>query len=458
MEWGVEQGVWCPGWTIKEQSSGDRCAIATEEIEEGAVLCRVPRMSAWVVTEDEPPRVPASFLYPGYWLSDDVKSEKGWFLKLAAKLLYEKHLGVGSKWFPYIQMLPTHIDTLVHWSDRELLELQSPRLMEEVQQSRAWLEEAHAEFCSFLALSAPVPFEEFRWALDCVRSRTFKHKAQWAMLPLADMFNHHSAARESKFEYNELLDAFDLCAAAPVQAGGEVGISYGALTNNKLLAFYAFCEDDNPWDTLSVPEESVLAFFEADARAAERAPSSSTQEQQEAAQGQAGGGGADLWARRVAVVEALRRFKYLPPAPARYHVLAGGEVQPELELLLQAVRLPAHRLLLAAPRTLALQLGERAPPPSDPFAFPPPPSPAALQAAVSAAMADLSRALAAEAGSSLAQDHALLAQLRSSAQQRAGGGGGTEEEEGAGERRGAARLELAVRFRVGKKRLLALIS
>eukprot|EP00288_Rhodomonas_lens_P016647 CAMPEP_0177699990 /NCGR_PEP_ID=MMETSP0484_2-20121128/5867_1 /TAXON_ID=354590 /ORGANISM="Rhodomonas lens, Strain RHODO" /LENGTH=144 /DNA_ID=CAMNT_0019211183 /DNA_START=324 /DNA_END=755 /DNA_ORIENTATION=- len=112
MEWGVEQGVWCPGWTIKEQSSGDRCAIATEEIEEGAVLCRVPRMSAWVVTEDEPPRVPASFLYPGYWLSDDVKSEKGWFLKLAAKLLYEKHLGVGSKWFRYIQMLPTHIDTL----------------------------------------------------------------------------------------------------------------------------------------------------------------------------------------------------------------------------------------------------------------------------------------------------------------------------------------------------------
>ena len=128
IEWGHQQGIWCPGWTVQRQPSGDRSALATEQIDEGAVLCRVPRMSAWVVTADEPPKVPASFIDPAYWLSEDMASDRGWFLKLAAKLLYEKHLGNGSKWFPYIQNLPQHVDTLLHWTDEELDELQSERL------------------------------------------------------------------------------------------------------------------------------------------------------------------------------------------------------------------------------------------------------------------------------------------------------------------------------------------
>jgi hypothetical protein len=125
-----------PGWSVQEMPSGDRSAVATENIAEGAVVCRVPRACAWTVTAQHPPSIPESYLRAGYWQSKDVQSVRGWYLKLAAKLLYEKHLGEGSKWSSYIAMLPPHVDTLVHWSDQELRQLQSPRLQVSIAASR----------------------------------------------------------------------------------------------------------------------------------------------------------------------------------------------------------------------------------------------------------------------------------------------------------------------------------
>ena len=45
-------------------------------------------------------------------------------MQLAALLLYEAKLGLHSNWYPWIQALPTQFDTLVHWTDAQLAELQ----------------------------------------------------------------------------------------------------------------------------------------------------------------------------------------------------------------------------------------------------------------------------------------------------------------------------------------------
>lgn len=45
-------------------------------------------------------------------------------LQLALILLSEFKKGTASKWQPYIAALPTSCDTLMHWSDEELEELQ----------------------------------------------------------------------------------------------------------------------------------------------------------------------------------------------------------------------------------------------------------------------------------------------------------------------------------------------
>ena len=44
--------------------------------------------------------------------------------QLALFLLAESEKGRDSAWYPYISTLPQHVDSLVHWSDTELHELQ----------------------------------------------------------------------------------------------------------------------------------------------------------------------------------------------------------------------------------------------------------------------------------------------------------------------------------------------
>lgn len=45
-------------------------------------------------------------------------------IQLAALLLYHAKLGLHSEWYPWIQALPTHFNTLLHWTDAQLAELQ----------------------------------------------------------------------------------------------------------------------------------------------------------------------------------------------------------------------------------------------------------------------------------------------------------------------------------------------
>ena len=46
------------------------------------------------------------------------------YFQLALLFLSEVKKGSASIWYPYIQSLPRDFDTLVHWSNAELAELQ----------------------------------------------------------------------------------------------------------------------------------------------------------------------------------------------------------------------------------------------------------------------------------------------------------------------------------------------
>jgi hypothetical protein len=54
--------------------------------------------------------------------SDQAQSCRNF--QLALLFLAETKKGRDSAWYPYIQTLPQHVDSLVHWSDTELHELQ----------------------------------------------------------------------------------------------------------------------------------------------------------------------------------------------------------------------------------------------------------------------------------------------------------------------------------------------
>ncbi len=54
--------------------------------------------------------------------SDQAQSCRNF--QLALLFLAESKKGRDSSWHPYLQTLPQHVDSLVHWSDTELHELQ----------------------------------------------------------------------------------------------------------------------------------------------------------------------------------------------------------------------------------------------------------------------------------------------------------------------------------------------
>lgn len=129
--WGADNGIWCP-WNVVERGD-DRSVVAADPCKPGDIICRVPRKAAWEVSLSAPPTVPAAFISPSYWNTADATSEKtGWYVKLAAKLLYEHSLGETSAWAPYLSCLPASVDTLIHWSADELEQLQNSRLVRQV--------------------------------------------------------------------------------------------------------------------------------------------------------------------------------------------------------------------------------------------------------------------------------------------------------------------------------------
>ena len=103
------------------EKDGNRAVVSKQAIRAGEVICRVPASAAWLVSFDEPPAVPDSFVSQTFWNSVDVQEkEKWWFVKLAVRLLYERSLGDQSNWAPYVSMMPSHVETLVHFSSQSL--------------------------------------------------------------------------------------------------------------------------------------------------------------------------------------------------------------------------------------------------------------------------------------------------------------------------------------------------
>ena len=147
------------------------------------------------------------------------------------------------------------------------------------------------------ASSRSFTLDEWTWALDLVRSRTFKVGNKYVMCPLMDLCNHASAARTSAMTYDDTLDCYQLQAGMAAAAGQEILISYGALCNDHLLAFYGFVEVDNPWDTVVLSQERMMHLIE-------------------------GLEGADAACKARDIVEQLERYRYIQPGAA-CQILAG---------------------------------------------------------------------------------------------------------------------------------------
>ncbi|KAJ4395229.1 Ribosomal lysine N-methyltransferase 4 [Didymella pomorum] len=248
-----------------------RGVVATQDIAEHELLFRVPR-SAILSVENSilSKEIPAAtFETLGPWLS------------LILVMLYEYLNGNASNWAAYFSVLPSEFDTLMHWTEDELAELQASAVVNKIGKEGA-NEKFLEELIPVIKEFAPVFFadderaqqraEEMRdernlllmhrmgslimaYAFDVEPSVLKKDVDEEGyasededealpkgMVPLADMLNADGDRNNARLFYE--ASSLDMKALKPIHAGEEIFNDYGPLPRSDLLRRYGYITDN----------------------------------------------------------------------------------------------------------------------------------------------------------------------------------------------------------------------
>eukprot|EP00871_Galdieria_phlegrea_P003395 jgi/Galph1/4056/GphlegSOOS_G2790.1 len=220
-----------------------RGVFVTEDMESGDCFIRVPGKLAIVVYEgDECPI--------GDFIDSNTWCNEVWYIKMALRLMREVYLRDQSFWKPYIDMLPSALDTnLISFNRQELEAIQYFPLIEEVERYRYYRQIVCQRVIKSLSSYATKCLEQggydmttlFFWALDMVHSRAFaipsQHIKTFALLPMMDMINHRTIGF-AEFSYQNALDEFEMKVNCLVPKGAQIFLSYGQMENDDWLQFY----------------------------------------------------------------------------------------------------------------------------------------------------------------------------------------------------------------------------
>ena len=142
---------------------------AMGRVNEGDVLCELPRESCLVLADD------AELPFPDFCTNElwaKLVEKNKWAIRVALNLLREVDKGASSGFHPYISQLPKDFDLLSEWTDEELKELQYPPAVRAAEAQRKENDEA----MELLRKHSPAPrvrhAERRAWAL-VIRSRVF---------------------------------------------------------------------------------------------------------------------------------------------------------------------------------------------------------------------------------------------------------------------------------------------
>ena len=214
----------------------------------------------------------------------------------------------------WLDSLPRTFDTPIHWSKGALEELQYTYLSSSIaSQKRQWYDQ-YQTMMRGLGSSSPLQsmtFADFVWGAENARSRAFSgsyggsafnplpygltillvaayvglgigsleqaangaavvicgsilkdfvlpklSKVQkYIICPFIDMSNHKGIGESGDVAFEYFGDAYSLSITnGPVAKGEELFISYGPRSNDQLLKYYGFVEENNPHDVYIMPQ------------------------------------------------------------------------------------------------------------------------------------------------------------------------------------------------------------
>ncbi|CAO3652471.1 unnamed protein product [Cunninghamella echinulata] len=238
-----------------------RGMMAIEDIKAGDIIVQVPK--SFLISND--------LLYKVYG-AHPLSTHQ--ILALHLVLLLIKDTKENRWWKPYLDLLPTHFNTLPVTFPPILSKHLPSSLAEEVSLQRQKIKQDYQACIKFmkarpslLPLLSHVSFKRYEWAWLCVNTRcihvsTSDKTAKGgniAMAPLLDFLNHTTEARiESKF--NQKTQSFEIRTLTPYQKGEQVFINYGPHDNQAIFKEYGFVLSDNSYNFVSLDKEVMDLF------------------------------------------------------------------------------------------------------------------------------------------------------------------------------------------------------
>jgi hypothetical protein len=179
----------------------------------------------------------------------DLDAPKHIFLMIF--LLWDRKVNGDKSFFkPYYDILPKTLKNIpIFWEDYELEYLKGSYLLTQIAERIEAITDDYESICQVAPqLKQLATLEEFKWARMIVCSRNFglqiDGRRTSALVPHADMLNHQRP-RETKWSFDDDLDAFTITTLQNIPASSQVFDSYGQKCNHRFLLNYGFAVEDN---------------------------------------------------------------------------------------------------------------------------------------------------------------------------------------------------------------------
>ncbi|KAI8328573.1 hypothetical protein BC941DRAFT_229167 [Chlamydoabsidia padenii] len=226
--------------------------MATEPISAGEVIVRVPK--SFLISDE--------LLIKTYGPTARTLSTQP-LLALHLVLLLQQEQDCW--WKPYLDLLPTHFNTLPVTFPPVLFDHLPQPLASEVELQRKKIKDDYGAVVRFLKTtgrSATITFKSYEWAWLCVNTRcihmTTNDKSSKggniAMAPFLDFLNHTSEARITS-GFNSQTQSFEIKTLTPYRSGEQVFINYGPHDNQAIFREYGFVLPQNEYNFVSLDHQ-----------------------------------------------------------------------------------------------------------------------------------------------------------------------------------------------------------
>eukprot|EP00112_Aurelia_sp_Birch-Aquarium-sp1_P012589 Seg2648.2 transcript_id=Seg2648.2/GoldUCD/mRNA.D3Y31 product="N-lysine methyltransferase setd6" protein_id=Seg2648.2/GoldUCD/D3Y31 len=201
-----------------------------------------------------------------------LQQTSGWISLLLA-LMYELKKE-DSYWAPYLAICPdtTELNQPMFWSEEERQEeLNGLAVLWDVQRDLFNIEREYQQFAvPFIEKNLDILSKEshdlslYKHMVGFVMSYSFTdyQTNETLMVPVADIFNHHTN-NNAQLSFDD-ESSLRMISTKPIKKGEEIFNTFGKLGNSHLLHMYGFVEKlPNPNDTVEIPLTQIVDALEA---------------------------------------------------------------------------------------------------------------------------------------------------------------------------------------------------